>query len=296
MLDPAWVFTPALMWVTLVGALAALVLRAVRKDRREYQRFKRYRTTAKRQWMLRRWLWDSLLWLGGLSLGTVLLAGAFAAPLLRELTTWPGVRDIRGFVAHEPGFTVGIGIGALGVLVIVTLLGIGAARKEDEIVAVGDIRALLPRNRQELRLGALLSINAGVVEELLFRLGMPALIFGATGSAVAAVVVSVALFGALHVYQGVPGIVGSTIVGALFLLTYVVSGSILVPIVLHAVFDLRSLVLIPVAVYGVHRVDGVANPVVKTLGKPKVVEVVDAEPQTAPSSAGEPLRRDEPPV
>ena len=181
-------------------------------------------------------------------------------------------------------------------LVIVTLLGIGAARKEDEIVAVGDIRALLPRNRQELRLGALLSINAGVVEELLFRLGMPALIFGATGSAVAAIVVSVALFGALHVYQGVPGIVGSTIVGALFLLTYVVSGSILVPIVLHAVFDLRSLVLIPVAVYGVHRVDGVANPVVKTLGKPKVVEVVDAEPQTAPSSAGEPLRRDEPPV
>ena len=46
-----------------------------------------------------------------------------------------------------------------------------------------DIHALLPRNRGELRYGALLSVNAGVVEELLFRLAFPVLIFAATDSA-----------------------------------------------------------------------------------------------------------------
>jgi membrane protease YdiL (CAAX protease family) len=122
---------------------------------------------------------------------------------------------------------------------------------------------MLPRNRQELRIGAVMSVNAGVVEELLFRLGMPALIFGATGSAVAAIVASLLLFGALHAYQGIWGVVGTMVVGGLFLLAYVVTGTILWPIVLHALFDLRSLVLIPMVVYGVHRVDGVATPVVR---------------------------------
>ena len=47
-----------------------------------------------------------------------------------------------------------------------------------------------------------------------------------------------------------------TIVGTLFLAFYVLSGSILLVIVLHVLLDLRTLVLIPVAVYGVHRVPG----------------------------------------
>ncbi|MDP3209432.1 MAG: CPBP family intramembrane metalloprotease [Rhodoglobus sp.] len=279
MLDPDWSLTPILLGVALAGVLVALVARAVRKDRREYQRFKRYRTTAKRQHMFRRWLVDSLLWLGGLSLGVLLLAWSFLTPLLRELTTWPGIHEIRGFTTHEPGAVAGFTVGAVVALVVVTAFGIVAARKEQQVPTVGDIHAILPRNRQELRLGALLSINAGVVEELLFRLGMPALIFGATGSAVAAVIGSVLLFGALHAYQGVVGIVASTLIGALFMLTYALSGTIFVPILLHVLFDLRSLVLIPVAVYGVHRINGITNPITKPLGKPKAEPVTQPEPQ-----------------
>ena len=48
-------------------------------------------------------------------------------------------------------------------------------------------------------------------------------------------------------YQGVVGVVSTTIVGAVMMLIYVVTGTIVVPIVLHALFDLRSLVLIPMA-------------------------------------------------
>ncbi len=291
MLDPDWAYTPAIMWVALAGVLAALVLRATRKDRREYQRFKRYRTTSKRQAMFRRWLLDSLLWLGGLTAAVLLLAGALVAPVLRELQSWPVIRDIRGFAAHEPGAIAGFTVGAIVAVVVVTWFGVTAARKEQSIMTVGDIHAILPRNAQELRFGALMSLNAGVVEELLFRLGMPALIFGATGSALAAAVGSVLLFGALHLYQGVPGIIGSSLVGALFLLTYAVSGSILLPIVLHVLFDLRSLVLIPVAVYRVHRIDGVAHPVTTAFGAPKATPTKEPTPL---ASATEPPMRSAP--
>lgn len=267
MLDADWMLTRPILWLALAALAVFLVVRAVRKDRREYRRFKMYRTTAKRQAMLRKWLWESFATFGGLSVLLLLLAGFAVAPLLQELTTWPGVRELRGLVDNNPGIVVGVVIGGTIGLIVLTLFGIRAARSEQHVPVVGDVGAMLPRNRQELRLGALLSLNAGVVEETLFRLAIPAAIYGASGSAVAAVVASVVLFGALHAYQGPVGIIASTIVGALMMLLYAVSGSILWPILIHVLFDLRSLVLIPVAVYRVHRVDGVTTPVTKPLGQ-----------------------------
>ena len=41
---------------------------------------------------------------------------------------------------------------------------------------------MLPRERGELKFGAGLAVTAGVVEELLFRLALPALIYGIFGS------------------------------------------------------------------------------------------------------------------
>ena len=63
------------------------------------------------------------------------------------------------------------------------------------------------------------------------------------------------IFGGLHAYQGVAGVIGSTIIGALFMALYLATGNILVVIVVHALFDLRSLVLIPMVIFGVHRID-----------------------------------------
>ncbi len=256
MLNPDWQWTPLVLWFALALVLALLIARTALKDRRRYARFKLYRTTAKRQATYRMWLRDSFVSIGGTAVVILLLAGAYIAPLVQELTTWPVVRDLRGVFIHDTELAVSVLVAGLVGLGVLTVVGIFAARKDKEVPTIGDIAAMLPRNRQELRLGALLSINAGVVEELLFRLALPALIFGATGSAIAAVVASVLLFGAMHVYQGVAGIVGTTIGGAVFMLLYAVTGTIVVPILVHALFDLRSLVLIPVAVYGVHKVDG----------------------------------------
>lgn len=278
MLDPSWALTRPILWLALAGLVALLVLRSIRKDRREYQRFKRYHTTAKRQAMFKRWLLGSFLSFGGVAAAVLLLAGGFVLPLLRELMGWPVVRDIRGFIAHEPGATAAIVIGLAVGFTVLTVVGVLGARKETELMSIGDIQAMLPRNRQELVLGGAMSINAGIFEELVFRLSLPALVYGATGSAVAAVVGTLLLFGGLHVYQGPAGIIGTAVVGAVLMALYVISGTILVPIVLHALFDLRSLVLLPVAVYEVHRVDGRTTPFVRPL-RPPAPAPVDPVPE-----------------
>ena len=277
MLDPNWAATRPLLWIALVAMLVLLVLRTIRKDRREYQRFKHYRGTVKRQATFRKWLRESFLTFGGITVVVLLLAGSYVGALLAELQAWPWMRSIRNVFAQSPLIVVAVVLGLVIAFVVLTWIGVRAARSDDDgIMAVGDIQAMLPRNRQEVRLGALLSINAGIVEELAFRLAIPALVFGATGSAIAAVAFSALLFGGLHLYQGVAGIIGTTIVGVIMMALYVVSGSIVAPIVLHALIDLRSLVLIPIAVMGVHKVDGRLHP------------WLPAEPRTPPAEAAPP--------
>ncbi|MGV8876751.1 MAG: CPBP family intramembrane glutamic endopeptidase [Rhodoglobus sp.] len=275
MLDPADPLMLALLWLTLAAILLTLGLRTFRRDQREYRRFKRFRTTGLRQRMLRRWLIISCSLFGGLALIALLASGQFVLPLLREVRSWPWISWLLVLVTTSTSLTIGVIIGLVIAVIALTIVGVIAVRSEGEgLVSIGDIQAILPRNRQELVLGGLLSINAGIVEELLFRLALPALIFAVTGSAIVAVVVSLAIFGAMHSYQGILGIVMTTLIGAVFLLIYVVSGSILLAVIAHAVLDLRSLVIIPMAVSGVHRLDGRINPL--GLAPPSVV----AEPAT----------------
>lgn len=278
MLDPDWILTRPILWAALIGLVALLVLRTVRKDRLEYRKFKRFRSTAKRQAMFRKWLLDAFLSFGAITAVILILAGAYVAPFVAEIGSWPGVRDVRGLIDANVGIAIGLVVALTVALVVLTILGVRGAREEQDIPTLGDIASMLPRNRQELRLGALLSINAGVCEELLFRLALPTLIFGASGSSVAAVAGSILLFGALHLYQGIPGIVGTAIIGAVFMFIFAVSGAIWIPIVLHALFDLRSLVLIPAAVYDVHKIDGVKHPYVAPRRKP--VPAAEPDPTT----------------
>lgn len=241
--------------LALALALAALlVVRAVLKDRREYARFRRYRSTARRQAMLRRWLVESLVLFGGSAAVLLAIVPAQLAPVLEQTQGVPWIAAVRGFLASAPGLA-GLVIAAVGA-VLLTAVGLRSARREGGVVMVGDIAALLPRNRPELAWGAGLSFTAGVVEELLFRLALPALLFVVTGEPVSAFALALLVFATLHAYQGVAGVAGTALVGLLLTAVYVLSGSIVAAIVAHAVIDLRTLVLVPVAVYGVHRVPG----------------------------------------
>ncbi len=254
MLSPHQPYSHLVLWVALALVVVLLIVRAVSKDRLEYQRFKRFERTRNRQRMMRRWLISSLSMFGAAAAVLLFLAWQYVPLLLVAVRSWPAGVWFRSLVAAT-GALIPAGSLALAVVIVVgTVIAVFFARKSAEVPTIGDVGALLPRNRAELLYGAGLSVNAGVVEELLFRLAVPAVIFGASGSALAAVVASVVLFGGLHVYQGVPGIVGATLIGAFLMVLYLASGSILVPMVAHALIDLRSLVLIPVLVYRVDQV------------------------------------------
>jgi membrane protease YdiL (CAAX protease family) len=260
-LPPDTLLTRALLSLALAALLVLLVWRTVRKDRREYGRFKRMTRTAERQKMFRKWLLTSFFTFGGASAVVLLLAAQYVPRMLAQVERWPATEAFRGFVRGGGDLFAGAVIGLVAVVVAGGILVVVLGRNADDVPTIGDIGALLPRNRAELGLGAALSINAGVFEELLFRLALPALVFGVTGNAVVATVGSVLLFAALHSYQGIAGSVGSLLIGSLLMLLYLATGSILWPILAHALFDLRSLVLIPMAVYGVHRTTGDPEPV-----------------------------------
>ncbi|GAB2468516.1 membrane protease YdiL (CAAX protease family) [Conyzicola lurida] len=263
MLTPASPLTPYLLALLFLALLGFMVFSAVRKDRREYRRFKRMRSTKRRQKVLRKWVRESFVNFGGAAVVVLLLSWQFVAPFRDSVEDWDFVRAGRQAFDDSGWLGPTLGIALVAAIGVGMLLGIVLARNETEVMSIGDVAALLPRNRAELKYGAALAINAGVVEELLFRLALPALIFGVTGNSIAAVVASIVIFGGLHVYQGLPGIVGATILGAIFMAIYLATGSIVVAIVVHALFDLRSLVVIPVVVFGVHKELGNGAPVVK---------------------------------
>ncbi|MBK4347227.1 CPBP family intramembrane glutamic endopeptidase [Lacisediminihabitans changchengi] len=254
MLSPDAPASRLILWVLLALIVVVLAVRAVRKDRREYGRFKRFERTRNRQRMMRKWLIDSVAVFGGSSVILLLLVWRYLPLFLDAVNEWPPFRWLRGLVEDTGGFIPGVALGAGIALIVGTVIAVYLARKSGDVPTIGDIGAILPRNRTELRYGAALSVNAGLVEELMFRLAVPTVVFGASGSAPAAVIASILLFGSLHVYQGLPGIVGSTVIGAVLMLLFLSTGSIIVPIVVHALIDLRSLVLIPVLVFGVARV------------------------------------------
>lgn len=250
MLFPESAVTRWVLAAVLAALIGYLVVRAIRKDRRQYQVFKEFEETADRQRMYRKWLVESFLIFGGLSAVILVLVWPYVPLLLAAVRDWPAGRWFAGVVSSSD-LVAGLAVGAAVALVAGTIFAVFLARDSENVPTIGDIGALLPRNRAELGYGAALSINAGLVEELLFRLALPALVFAVVGNAAVAVVGSVLLFGGLHLYQGALGVAGSTLVGAVLMVLYLVTGSILVPIIAHALIDLRALVLIPVAVYRV---------------------------------------------
>lgn len=267
-----WRVAAALLAVALV---ALFVARALRKDRREYARFRRYRSTARRQAMMRRWLLESLILFGGAAVLVLLLVHPVVTPLLEATQATPPVAWLRDALAG--GLGVSLLVGAVIGGTLLTMLGVRSARREGGVIMLGDIAALLPRNRPELVWGAAMSVNAGVVEEAFFRLALPALLVVVTGEPISAFLLAALVFGALHAYQGSTGVVATTVVGLLFTVLYVVSGSIGLAMLVHALFDLRTLVVVPMAVYRVHEVPGSVR-----YPKPLMVPAPDHVPAPEP--------------
>jgi uncharacterized protein len=109
--------------------------------------------------------------------------------------------------------------------------------------------AVLPRTPGERRLFTLVGVTAGVCEEWLYRgffLAVVAALAGGLPIGVLVLVAAVA-FGLAHAYQGRVGIMTTGLLGGVMAAIYLQTGSLLLPVLLHAVIDLRFL-LVPARV------------------------------------------------
>jgi membrane protease YdiL (CAAX protease family) len=98
---------------------------------------------------------------------------------------------------------------------------------------------LLPETPVERKLFVAVAITAGFVEELIYR-GFLIWYLNSYFHWIVAVLTSVLIFGIAHAYQGKSGFVKATIVSVCLAGLYLWSGSLIGPIILHAMLDLTS--------------------------------------------------------
>jgi membrane protease YdiL (CAAX protease family) len=135
----------------------------------------------------------------------------------------------------------------IGVILLLTavaflLFQIYQVRKadRDELLRIRNsfakVSLLMPRNGNELGRFYGLSVTAGIVEEILWR-GFLIWYFSQYLPLWAAALLVTLSFGLAHAYQGLAQLPAVTLVGALFAGLYLLTGSVWLPMLLHAAVD-----------------------------------------------------------
>jgi uncharacterized protein len=171
-------------------------------------------------------------------LATVPLEQLFTAPPLpTDLSRWRG-----------SGLALGIAVGgAFGLLLPVILVRRSAEQRSKVLAPMRAIAFFLPRTGEERAWFAAVSVTAGICEEIIFRgfliRYLDALPLGL--GVWAAAVVAAVIFGIDHGYQGWVGMITTGILALVFTALFFITGTLWIPIVVHALLDLRILALIP---------------------------------------------------
>ncbi len=105
----------------------------------------------------------------------------------------------------------------------------------------GKVMLFLPHTRRELRAFDAVSVTAGICEEIIYRGFLIAYLMAVlTTPFWIAALLSCLVFGLSHNYQGPAGILRTAAVGGVLALLYGLTGSLLAPMVFHAVMDITS--------------------------------------------------------
>ncbi len=150
---------------------------------------------------------------------------------------------VLGFLPPGGGY----GNFGFAVLLFATMVGFGATseyqvRNSEKaakglVTATRDFEFALPHSRRDLAWFYGISVTAGVTEEILYRGFLIAYLSGFMPT-LPAILVSTAAFGLAHSYQGPVGIVRTFLVGLALAAMYVLSGSLLLPIIAHVLVDI----------------------------------------------------------
>lgn len=212
------------LWL-VVGQPVSGVLRR----RRAVPLLRRYRSTVVRQW--------ALVAVAAL----ITLVGVGAPPqALGLVPVWS--RELRW--ADEVAWAVGLG------LLVVLALRWDARRRPGRSLLdrlLRPLAALLPRTPRERWAWAGVAVTAGLTEELLYRAWLPwfLVLAAPVGGYGGAYLVAAVAFGLGHAYQGPLAVLLTGALGYGLGVIAFTTGSILVPVVLHVLVDLRLLLLVP---------------------------------------------------
>lgn len=142
------------------------------------------------------------------------------------------------------GFWLALALAATA-MVLATWQRLSLVRSKDEevlttvLAQIEKVRPLMPQDRRDLGPFTLVALTAGICEEALFR-GFVLWYLLALIPAAAAWVVAALLFGMAHAYQGSQGVLQTGLVGLGLVILYVLSGSLWIPMVVHAFLDVNS--------------------------------------------------------
>jgi membrane protease YdiL (CAAX protease family) len=143
---------------------------------------------------------------------------------------------------------LGVFVGAIAAIVMPAVIAIWSEKLRVKAAkAAQRLSFLLPSSRDERQWWIGVCVTAGVCEEIVYR-GFLLHYFHASPlhlSLTWALVVSSIVFGIAHLYQGVSGAVGTAVVGFVLGAVFLMTGSLMVPMVMHAVLDLRILLMLP---------------------------------------------------
>ena len=172
-------------------------------------------------------------WAGAALVG---LLGLMVHSRLRSL--WPP--------GEHPGVAAQVPWLAVAILAVTAIYRFGGDTTRRALaVQLRPVAALLPRTVLERRWFALLSVTAGICEELLYRgFGLAALRWAAPDiHTTPLIIASGAAFGLAHLYQGRLGMTLTGVLGAYLAWITIAIGSLVPVMVLHALLDLRILAL-----------------------------------------------------
>jgi CAAX protease family protein len=144
----------------------------------------------------------------------------------------PALRDWRDDFALAFAFWIGASIVLAAIGIALKLAHFSSPQKT--------IAQLAPQNGWQLLLWVLLSISAGICEELVFR-GYLLQQFSRGGKSIwAGVLISSLLFGVAHGYEGASGMIAITVFGGMFCLLALKRGSLRAGMIAHAWHDIFS--------------------------------------------------------
>jgi membrane protease YdiL (CAAX protease family) len=229
---------------TILAALFTLYIGFVRPllRRRRYQQFRR--EVATNPALRSQYYLESLVepWFWLIAIGIILILDS--AP--------PSVLGLHAPTDWGTTFWLTLEIVILTPIVsIVMRYRITKTQRPGLSILLFEVKELLPRTPYEFCLWFLISITAGICEEIVFRgfliayLGSLFPYLGFQVPLLFTIILTSILFGFAHIYQGWKGALGAAVAGVILACLYLSTGSLILPIIAHILIDVRIVFIAP---------------------------------------------------